>query len=76
MSEYIYKRQNKSLLMYHFVCPIKYIRSVLTENDSKTFSEICFKIEEYYEIRFFETGLDENHAHFLIQNVPVTSEKR
>ncbi|HLW14384.1 MAG TPA: IS200/IS605 family transposase, partial [Aequorivita sp.] len=26
MSEHIHKSHNKSLLMYHFVCPIKYRR--------------------------------------------------
>ncbi len=62
--------------MYHFVCPIKYRRSVLTEAVSKTFCEICLKIEERYEIRFLEIGLDDNHAHFLIQSVPINSAKK
>jgi REP element-mobilizing transposase RayT len=76
MSEHIYKRHNKSLLMYHFVCPIKYRRSVLTEVVSTTFRQICLKIEERYEIKFLEIGLDENHVHFLIQSVPMNSAKK
>jgi REP element-mobilizing transposase RayT len=70
MSEHIHKSHNKSLLLYHFVCPIKYRRSVLNDSVSKTFKEICQEIEQRYEIIFLEIGLDENHVHFLIQGVP------
>ena len=76
MSDHIYKSHNKSLLMYHFVCPIKYRRSVLTEEVSQTFREVCLEIEKRYEIKFLEIGLDENHAHFLIQSVPMNSPKK
>ena len=76
MSEHIYKSHNKSLLMYHFVCPIKYRRSVLTEEVSSTFREVCLEIEKRYEIKFLEIGLDDNHAHFLIQSVPINSPKK
>lgn len=76
MSEHIHKRHNKSLLRYHFVCPIKYRRSVLTESVSLTFRDICLEIEKRYEIRFLEIGLDENHAPFLIQSIPVNSPKK
>lgn len=76
MSEHIHKSHNKSLLLYHFVCPIKYRRSVLNETVSKTFKEVCQKIEERYEMIFSEVGLDENHVHFLIQGVPNDSPKK
>lgn len=76
MSDHIHKSHNKSLLLYHFVCPIKYRRKVLTESVSKTFKGICLEIEERYEISFVEIGLDENHVHFLIQSVPVNSPKK
>ena len=76
MSEHIYKSHNKSLLMYHFVCPIKYRRSVLTEEVLSTFREVCLEIEKRYEIKFLEIGLDENHVHFLIQSVPINSPKK
>ena len=76
MSEHIHKSHNKSLLLYHFVCPIKYRRSVLTNPVSNTFKEVCQKIEERYEIFFLEIGLDDNHVHFLIQGVPNDSPKK
>ncbi len=53
--------------MYHFVCPIKYRRTVLTEEIYITMKTICNQIEERYEIHFLEIGLDGNHVHFLIQ---------
>ena len=76
MSEHIHKSHNKSLLLYHFVCPIKYRRSILTESVSKTFKEICLKIEQRYEMNFLEIGLDGNHVHFLIQGVPNDAPKK
>lgn len=62
MSEHIHKSHNKSLLLYHFVCPIKYRRKVLSAEVSSTFKDVCLKIEERYEIHFLEIGLDEDRA--------------
>lgn len=76
MSEHIHKSHNKSLLLYHFVCPIKYRRSILTESVSKTFKEICLKIEQRYEMNFLKIGFDGNHVHFLIQGVPNDAPKK
>jgi len=76
MSDHIHKSPNKILLLYHFVCPIKYRRKVLPGSVSKTFKAICLEIEERYEISFVEIGLDENHVHFLIQSVFVNSPKK
>ncbi|MDR2223841.1 MAG: IS200/IS605 family transposase [Flavobacteriaceae bacterium] len=73
MSEYIFKQHNKSLLLYHFVCPIKYRRNVLSEDVEISLVEVCTKISERYEINFVEIGVDENHVHFLIQSVPKLS---
>jgi len=73
MNEHIYKRHNKSLLLYHLVCPIKYRRSVLTEQVGISLVKICREIEFRYDVFFIEIGLDENHVHFLIQSVPVIS---
>ena len=70
MSDHIHKSHNKSFLLYHFVCPVKYRRKVLSEEVSVTFKEICLGIEERYEVHFLEIGLDEDHVHFLIQSVP------
>jgi putative transposase len=76
MSEHIHKSDNKSLLLYHFVCPIKYRRTVLSKEVSKAFKEICLEIEKRYDIHFLEIGLDDNHVHFLIQSVAIISPKR
>ena len=75
VSEHIHKRHNKSLLLYHLVCPIKYRRSVLSEEVEKSLVAVCDKIAERYEIHFVEIGADENHVHFLIQSVPMMSPK-
>ena len=76
MSEHIHKRHNKSLLLYHLVCPTKYRRKVFTPNVEKTLVEICGGISKRYEIEFIEIGTDEDHVHFLIQSVPVLSPQR
>ncbi len=76
MSEHIHKSHNKSLLLYHLVCPIKYRRSVLTDEVSKILQEICLGISSQYEIHFLEIGCDENYVHFLIQSVPLLSPKK
>ena len=76
MSEHIHKSHNKSLLLYHLVCPIKYRRSVLTSAVSLTLQEVCLGISLRYEIHFVEIGCDENHVHFLMQSVPMLSPKK
>ncbi|WP_289040562.1 IS200/IS605 family transposase [uncultured Zobellia sp.] len=76
MSEHIHKSHNKSLLLYHFVSPIKYRRKVLDDSVSATFREICLGIEERYEIHFLEIGLDGDHVHFLVQSVPSSALKK
>ena len=62
MSEYIHKSHNKSLLLCHLVCLIKYKRSVLTDEVSKTLQEICLGISSRYEIHFLEIGCDEKYG--------------
>ena len=75
MSEHIHKRHNKNLLLYHLVCPIKYRRSVLSDEVEKSLVEVCRNIEKRFDIFFIEIGADENHVHFLIQSVPMMSVK-
>lgn len=70
MSEHVLKRHNKSLLLYHLVCPAKYRRDVFTPEVEKTLKDVCLGIEKRYEIGFHEIGCDEDHVHFLIQSVP------
>ena len=76
MSEHIHKSHNKSLLLYHFVCPVKYRRTVFSSDVSMTFKDICLKIELRYDIQFLEIGINGDHVHFLIRSVPMNSLKK
>ena len=76
MSEHVFKRHNKTLLLYHVVCLAKYRRKVFTEEVESALKETCMGIAERHEIHFVEIGADENHVHFLIQSVPVLSPQR
>jgi len=77
MSEYMHKSHNVSVLLYHFVCPAKYRKSVFSiETVDKKLKEVCLEISKRFEIVFLEIGTDKNHAHFLIQSVPIYSPKK
>ena len=70
-STYVALSHNTSNLVYHFVCPAKYRRSVFTENVEAHLRNICHEIELRYDyIRFLEIGSDKNHVHFLVQSTP------
>ena len=73
MDEHVYKRHNKTLLLYHIVLPIKYRRKVLTDIIGSSMKGICLEISERYEINFLEIGYESDHVHFLIQSVPTYS---
>ena len=75
-STYIQKRHNVTILIYHLVCPAKYRRIIFDQAVDQTLKAICLEIEKRYEIRFLEIGVDEDHAHFLIQSVPTYSPKK
>ena len=70
MDEHIYKSHNKTLLLYHLVFPAKYRRKVFTREVEESLRAVCIGIEERYEIRFVEIGLEEDHVHFLVQGIP------
>ncbi len=72
-SKYIHKSHNVSVLIYHFVCPAKYRRIVLSEEVDDTIKNICIEISKRYQIYFLEIGTDDNHVHFLVQSVPTYS---
>ena len=78
MSEHIFKRHNKSLLLYHLVCPIKYRRNVLSEEVEISLVEVCKNISEHYEIHFieehfaasfnaFEQSIHKKNLRFLVE---------
>ena len=71
--KHIYKRHNKTLLLYHIVLPIKYRRKVITDIIVISLKSICIEIYERYEINFAEIGYEPDHVHFLLQSVPTYS---
>ncbi len=68
--QHIVKPHNKTLFIYHLVCPVKYRRDVFTEAVSRSLKKICLEFGPAYEIYFLEIGIDEDHVHFLIQTIP------
>ena len=75
-SRYIHKRHNVSVLIYHLVCPTKYRRVIFRGEVDIYVKDICLELEKRYELSFLEIGLDEDHAHFLVQSVPMYSPKK
>ena len=73
MTDHILKSHNKTLFLYHLVCPVKYRRKVITQTVAKTIKDICLEIGERFEIHFVEIGTDEDHVHFPLQSVPMLS---
>lgn len=59
------------MLLYHLVCPVKYRRDAITAEVAETLKKVCLEISKRYEIHFVEIGVDEDHAHFLLQSVPM-----
>lgn len=73
MSKYISNSHNKTRLVYHLVCVVKYRRDVLTDSVIDTIVNVCMEIQEKYNIQFIEIGTDVNHIHYLIQTPPKYS---
>lgn len=73
MSEYIHKIHNVTVLLYHLVFPAKYRRAVFDEQVDAVLHQVCVDIENRYEIKFIEIGVDKDHVHFLVQSVPSYS---
>jgi len=73
MGEHATKRHNKTLLLYHFVFPVKYRKEVIFEKIGTSLKEICLEISDRYEIQFIEIGYESDHVHFLVQGVPNDS---
>lgn len=70
MSEHIFKRHIKTLLLYHLVFPLKYRKAVITKEIGEGLKDVCLEISERYEVHFIEIGYESNHVHFLVQSVP------
>src|SRR3989338_978317 len=74
--DHVHKSHNKSALLYHLVCPVRYRRKAITKEVEKTIVATCREISNRYEIHFTEIGTDNDHVHFLIQSVPMLSPKQ
>jgi len=70
---HLLKSHNKTCLLYHVVCPVKYRREVLTDGVVKTLIETCLEIQKRYDIHFIEIGTDGDHVHLLVQGTPTAS---
>ena len=70
MVSHIVKSHNKTLIIFHLVCPIKYRRKIFTPDIEHSLKTVCLELGIRYEYQFLEIGIDENHVHFLIQTIP------
>jgi REP element-mobilizing transposase RayT len=59
--------------LYHLIFPLKYRKSVITNEIGEGLKEICLEISERYEVHFIEIGYESNHVHFLVQSEPSYS---
>ena len=71
VSIYIHKSHNVTVLLYHLVFPAKYRQIIFDNNVDSVIKDICLEIAKRYEIHFLEIGTDKDHAHFLIQTIPM-----
>jgi REP element-mobilizing transposase RayT len=72
-SENIHKRHNVSVIIYHYACPAKYRRVVVSEAVDSAIKSTCEELKKRFEMRFLEIGADRDHVHFLIQTTPKRS---
>jgi REP element-mobilizing transposase RayT len=70
MAQHIRLSHNKTLLIFHLVCPVKYRRKIFNPTNEGTLKSICLELAPRYNIQFLEIGIDEDHVHFLYQTVP------
>lgn len=71
MTEYIHKRHNVNMMLYHIVCPTKFRKVVVNRKVDYILKETCLQIQMRYDINFVEIGTDKDHCHFLVQSVPT-----
>lgn len=67
MSEYIYNSHNVSILLYHYVCPVKYRRVIFDDSVDRVLVQTCEEISKCYKINIGEIGTDGDYVYFLIQ---------
>ena len=70
MVDHLFRSHNKTLLIFHLVCPVKYRRQIFTSDIETSFKSVCLEIGLRYNYQFLEVGIDSDHVHFLIQTFP------
>ena len=70
MADHLLKSHNKTLIIFHLVCPVKFRRDIFTSGNEATFKSVCLELGLRYEYKFLEIGIDGDHVHFLIQTIP------
>ena len=75
-SHYVHKQHHVSVLMDHIVCGAKYRRVVMSAQVDEVLKEVCLERAKRWEIWFWEIGVDRDHAHVLVQSVPMYSPTR
>ena len=75
MEDELCKSAHKAFkIKYHFVFCIKYRKDLfLIEKYVDSVKEICFGMEERYNMKFEMIGFDEDHVHFMLRSVPKYS---
>ena len=68
MSEYIHKRHNVSILLYHYVCPEKYRRVIFDDSVDRVLVQTCEEISKRYEINIVEIGTVKTHNKIVFFN--------
>ena len=58
---------------YHIVFPVKYRKSLLSEEITSAIKSIASEIGERYEVEFEQLGCDKNHIHILCSFHPKYS---
>jgi len=58
MSDYLHKRHNVTVLIYHIVFPAKYRKAVIDSHVDSELKLVCLEIEKRYQIKFLEIGMD------------------
>ncbi len=58
------------LLLYHLGFPAKYRRAIFDATVDRVVRDVCLEIEQRYQLKFLEIGIDKNHVNFLVQAVP------
>lgn len=72
MSKYfkwLHKRYSITVLLYRLVFLVKYRSAMIDEAADKRLRDVCFELENHYQLKFLEVGTGVDHAHTKIFNL-------